>query len=123
MRFVLISLSLIAIFSATRVQAATHAPPTHASVKHVACGTPQRSVVSDTSLHLVFANHARGSVSIYWLDFKGERVLYNTLAPGESYSQQTFVTHPWVILDADGRCLDQLVATAAGTFDVPINNR
>ena len=120
MRFVLILIVFVGIFAATWVQAATHATPAHSPIKHVACGTAQRSLVSDTSLHLVFANHTHGSVSIYWLDFNGDRVWYNTLAPGESYSQQTFVTHPWVIVDADGRCLDQLVATEAGTFEVPI---
>ena len=26
-------------------------------------------------------------------------VLYNTLGPGQSYIQQTFLTHPWVIAD------------------------
>ena len=119
MRFALILIGLLGLYA----HAATHATPTHSSMKHVACGTPQRSLVSDTSLNLVFANRTRGSVSIYWLDFKGERVWYNTLAPGESYSQQTFVTHPWVILDTDGRCVDQLVATEAGTFDVPIGKR
>ncbi|HEY4058055.1 MAG TPA: hypothetical protein VGM39_15680 [Kofleriaceae bacterium] len=84
------------------------------------CGAPQRSIVSDTSLHLVFSNETKGTVTVYWLDFKGERVWYNTLAARESYTQQTFVTHPWVIVDADGRCIEQLVPNAAGTFDVPI---
>jgi len=122
-RFVLILIGLISIFAATLAHAATHSTPAHSPINHVACGTPQRSLVSDTSLHLVFANHTRGSVSIYWLDFNGERVWYNTLAPGESYSQQTFVTHPWVIVDSDGRCLDHLVATRSGTFDIPIGKR
>jgi hypothetical protein len=122
-RFVLILIGLICLVAVTLVEAATHATPTHSSMNHVACGTPQRSLVSDISLHLVFANHTHGSVSIYWLDFTGERVWYNTLAPGESYSQQTYVTHPWVIVDADGRCLDQLVATEAGTFEIPIGKR
>lgn len=37
--------------------------------------------------------------TIFWLDYNGQRVLYNTLAPGQSYVQQTFLTHPWVIAD------------------------
>ncbi|MFT3697804.1 MAG: hypothetical protein QM831_31985 [Kofleriaceae bacterium] len=123
MRFVLV-LVLVGIAIAARyVTAATHAPPAKSPIDHVACGTPQKSIVSDTSLHLVFTNHTRGSVTIYWLDFKGERVWYNTLEAGQSYTQQTFVTHPWVIVDDEGHCLDQLVATEAGTFQIPIGKR
>ena len=99
---------------------ASGGPAKRTPITHVECGAPQRSLVSDKRLDLVFANHTKGAVSIYWLDFNGDRVWYNTLAPGDGYSQQTYVTHPWVIVDAKGRCLDQLVATDVGTFGVPI---
>jgi hypothetical protein len=36
---------------------------------------------------------------VFWLDYNGNRVLYATLAPGQSFVQQTFLTHPWVIAD------------------------
>ncbi len=36
---------------------------------------------------------------VFWLDYNGNRVLYATLSPGQSFVQQTFLTHPWVIAD------------------------
>jgi hypothetical protein len=36
---------------------------------------------------------------VFWLDYNGNRVLYATLGPGQSFIQQTFLTHPWVIAD------------------------
>lgn len=36
---------------------------------------------------------------VFWLDYNGNRVFYATLGPGQSYVQQTFLTHPWVIAD------------------------
>ena len=115
LRILLLLTLIVAAVSLARAATIAVSP-----ITHMVCGSIARSLVSDTSLHLVFANQTKQSVSIYWLDFKGERVWYNTLAPGESYSQQTYVTHPWVVIDADGKCVAQLVATAAGTFEIPI---
>ncbi len=39
------------------------------------------------------------SFQVFWLDYNGNRVFYATLGPGQSYVQQTFLTHPWVIAD------------------------
>jgi len=36
---------------------------------------------------------------VFWLDYNGNRVLYATLSPGQSFVRQTFLTHPWVIAD------------------------
>jgi hypothetical protein len=118
-RFSLLA-ALLAATSLAQASTDTRRAKRGAAIASLECGAPSRSLVSDTSLHLVYANRTAGTVAIYWLDFRGERVWYNTLAPGESYTQQTYVTHPWVIVNADGKCLAQLVPTAAGTFDVPI---
>lgn len=117
-------IGLFSFLATDRVQASTQlvaskTPP----VTRLECGAPRKSLVSDTSLHLVFSNQTKGTVSIYWLDFNGERVLYNTLGPGESDRQQTYVTHPWVIVDAEGRCIEQLVPNEAGTYNIPIRRR
>ncbi|HEY4177900.1 MAG TPA: hypothetical protein VGM90_13730 [Kofleriaceae bacterium] len=123
MRIALLAIGIFLLLATVLVQAATSGVQNRPPVTYTECGARQRSLVSDTSLNLVFSNHTKGTVTIYWLDFKGERVWYNTLAPGDSYTQQTYVTHPWVIVDSQGRCLDQLVPNAAGTFDVPIRRR
>lgn len=44
-------------------------------------------------------NSATLTFQVFWLDYNGNRVLYATLSPGQSYVQQTFLTHPWVIAD------------------------
>jgi hypothetical protein len=36
---------------------------------------------------------------VFGLDYNGNRVLYAPLSPGQSFVQQTFLTHPWVIAD------------------------
>ena len=36
-------------------------------------------------------------VSLLWKDYKGTEVEYKRLQPGETYSVNTFLTHPWVL--------------------------
>ncbi len=63
-----------------------------------------RSRNSDVSTKARFANRSVEVVTVYWLDFAGERVRYKTLQPGESYTQQTYLTHPWVVVKESGEC-------------------
>lgn len=72
-----------------------------------------RSLESAQSTHVEFRNPTRSPVRVYWLDFQGKRVLYNTLSAGQSYTQQTYVTHPWVVADMAGRCLGLFMPAAA----------
>ena len=62
-----------------------------------------RSINSDTPALITFVNHSGQSVNVYWLDFGGNRQLYKTLEAGGSFTQQTFLTHPWLITDANGQ--------------------
>jgi hypothetical protein len=48
-------------------------------------------------------------VRLYWLDYSGKRKLYATIKQGAQYTQQTFDSHPWVVTDADDKCLAVLV--------------
>jgi hypothetical protein len=64
---------------------------------------PTRSLNSDTKALITFVNRSGQSVNIYWIDFGGNRQLYKTLEAGGSFSQQTYLTHPWLITDAGGR--------------------
>jgi von Hippel-Lindau disease tumor supressor len=58
-----------------------------------------RSLNSDVQAAITFQNDSAQTVKIYWLGFKGERVFYQRLLPGETYQQETFLTHPWVVTD------------------------
>jgi hypothetical protein len=58
-----------------------------------------RSLHSDSPESLSFLNASAQPIKIYWLNFKGQRVFYQMLQPGEVYDQETFLTHPWVVTD------------------------
>lgn len=65
----------------------------------------RKSLNGDTPTSFNFRNESRGPVQVFWLDYQGLRKLYHTLAPGQSYFQQTYLTHPWVITDTQNNCL------------------
>ena len=62
-----------------------------------------RSLNSDTPALMTFVNQSSQPVDIYWIDFGGIRQLYKTLEAGGSYTQQTYLTHPWLVTDTSGR--------------------
>jgi hypothetical protein len=58
------------------------------------------------STQITFINRSDRPVRTYWLNYQGKRVFYSEIAPGRSYVQQTYVTHPWVITnDRSGNCI------------------
>jgi len=61
---------------------------------------PARSLNSDTPALITFVNRSGQPVNVYWLDFGGNRKFYQTLGAGSSYTQQIFLTHPWLVTDA-----------------------
>jgi hypothetical protein len=92
------------------------------SVTRLPCTSERdvRSQASEVTLSLTFINDTTVRVSVYWIDFSGARVFYNSLEPGASYTQSTFVTHPWVAVDPGGKCLALVIPTAAGSHRVTI---
>ena len=63
-----------------------------------------RSVEAQTSTVVEFMNRSSGHIQIYWIDYTGQRVLYNILWPDECYQQKTYLTQPWLIIDSMGEC-------------------
>jgi hypothetical protein len=77
---------------------------------------------SGPSINITFTNNSSGKVKIYWLDQSGTRRSYNAgLAVGAKHPQQTFVTHPWVITDANDKCLKIFVPSDASADGANIN--
>jgi hypothetical protein len=74
---------------------------------HTRCAAEvgSRSINGRHTTEVVFVNKRAQTITIWWLDYKGKRVQYNTLASGDHYTQQTYVTHPWVVTDTQGQCL------------------
>jgi CSLREA domain-containing protein len=104
-------------------RAATRVTPVPAAIRALPIGmlaaavdnpncviTQDHSISGDTSSLITFDNQSGVTVSIYWLDYQGNRVFYNTLPSGQSYDQQTWITHPWVALDAGGNCLGYTIS-------------
>lgn len=79
----------------------------------IACSTVQASVIltpmdpvvinglhslnSNQTAAIEFVNQTSFAVDVFWKDFSGASVFYNTLNAGQSYEQGTFITHPWLI--------------------------
>jgi hypothetical protein len=63
-----------------------------------------RSLQGAVSTEIRFVNRTAHAVLVYWLNYQGKRVLYQTLSPGQSYVQQTYLTHPWVVTTVNGKC-------------------
>jgi alpha-glucosidase len=64
-----------------------------------------RSDNSAEPVTIVFMNQTDKPKQLLWLDFDGVRKFYAVIPPFEEVTQQTFVTHPWVIADDGGRAL------------------
>jgi hypothetical protein len=67
--------------------------------------TKFRSKNSDTKTKITFINRSGGMRGILWLDFNGQPKDYANLQNGEEAVFDTFMTHPWMITDGPGNCL------------------
>jgi hypothetical protein len=55
-------------------------------------------------------NHTTAPVTVYWIDYDGHRKSYGEILPGASQLQNTFVSHPFVIVDRNGNDIAEYVA-------------
>ena len=76
--------------------------------------TVLKSLRADKAVPVEFINQGSEPVTIYWLNYDGERVRYYTLAAKNSYYQNTFVTQPWLIVDGNNNCLGIYVVESEG---------
>jgi hypothetical protein len=96
-------------------QLATKAPPT--SVPQQAKGPEQaayeqtcegqetlRSRESQEPAKLRFINESGATLVLQWIDFKGALKEYATLPAGADITQETFITHPWIVAYQEGSC-------------------
>ena len=80
----------------------------------IACSQERRLKAQgvEVGTSIEFVNQRSAGVVVYWLDFEGARQKYYDLPAGQTYEQGTYVTHPWLIADANGTCLEIYVASA-----------
>ena len=64
-----------------------------------------KSADSDTATEVTFQNQSDVTIKVYWLDYEGKRQYYADVKPGKSYTQDTYMTHPWVVTNVKGACV------------------
>lgn len=64
-----------------------------------------KSISGTLETKIIFRNQASERVRIYWIDYTGRRKFYEELDPGGSYTQDTYMTHPWVVTNAREQCV------------------
>lgn len=78
------------------------------------------SVKGTTPTNITFTNDSERTLRIYWIDYNCKETFYNTLPPGQSYTQPTFVTHPWSVRDAN---TDELLRQVVPADTTPLTIR
>ncbi|CAG2060063.1 unnamed protein product, partial [Timema podura] len=54
----------------------------------------------DQRSYIRFCNTTERSVKVFWVNYEGKYVLYRVLPPCTHFDTDSFVTHPWVFVDA-----------------------
>jgi len=90
-----------AIQAATGSRSCGQPPPGHTcDVEANYASQPSRETTGIT-----FVNHSDSPVKVYWLNFRGERILYKSLSPGDQLDQQTFIGHNWLVTTSTEQCI------------------
>lgn len=61
-------------------------------------------------------NHSKMPISLYWLNYGGERVFCCTIQPGAGAGENTFATHPFVVVDSNNE-VKLLFVAGSKTFE------
>jgi VHL beta domain len=63
-----------------------------------------KSLSGDSRATVTFQNLSGVAMRAYWLNYAGQRIFYREINSGGGYTQPTYITHPWVLVDATGEC-------------------
>ena len=77
-----------------------------------------RSLNSNTDTSFTLVNRSTVAISLFWLNFQGQRVHYQDVPAGQTRGQATFITHPWVAADPSGRCIRLFQVTTPATITI-----
>ncbi|MCI0424864.1 MAG: hypothetical protein L0Z47_03310 [Actinobacteria bacterium] len=81
---------------------------------HSSCDSEptRRSTEGTVVADLTVINNTDATFQLYWLDYDGARVYYQDSPPRSTVPQPTWLTHPWILTDADGTCYLLIVMNA-----------
>jgi hypothetical protein len=85
----------------TGASAASHAVSLGIAVSTSCTGSSSGNETQAATI--TWLNSTKSPATIYWLTYSGARDRYDTLAPGQSYSQPTYVGHRWIVVES-GAC-------------------
>lgn len=84
----------------------------------------ERSRNSDVPVTVTFRNRSGAMRGVMWIDFNGRPVEYANLNAGETFSIQTYMTHPWMFTDGPGNCIEMFMPQPGiSTFEISAPNR
>ncbi len=78
-------------------------------------------VESERLATILFSNNSETDIDILWLNYDGEEVYYNTLKPGESYEQQSYFSHPWVVYRAESNVCKGIIVPFTDRVEFSVN--
>jgi len=92
----------------------THAEAAATAGSDLLCADEQnqRSIEGTTAATFTITNRTQQVLTVYWLDYEGQRQEYFRIRPGEKRKQPTYLTHPWVVTDPTGKCIRLFYAPA-----------
>ncbi len=79
---------------------------------------------SDNPVTVTFRNRSDGFRTVMWIGFDGVPKEYAALNPGEEFTINTFLTHPWMFTDGPGNCLEMFMPQfGVSVFNITAPNR
>lgn len=78
-----------------------------------------KSVDTGKQLNVTFVNQTNELRVVDWIDRQGVPVQYAQLDPGQSFEVTTLSTHPWMLTDGPGNCIEMMMPKLGqATFDI-----
>ena len=87
------------VFFAAFLAALATAAQAQTELRDLGCAgeSSLRSTEDKKITEVIFFNQSPAPIRTYRLDHQGQRIFGSEIRPGDSYVQQTYVTHPWVV--------------------------
>jgi hypothetical protein len=67
---------------------------------------------------IAFRNNRGSPILVYWIDYSGVRQLFARVDDGQSFSQATYFTNPWVVTDLSDNCISLFLPQQSPTEHV-----
>ena len=99
---VVIAVGVVTMVAATGAPAKPAAHVAKAGGCHI---TLTHSVGGGAATKVRWVNDRTGPIGVYWLNYTGFLVYYESIAPHASFTQSTFLSQAWVMLNGSFDCV------------------